>query len=96
MLFRSALTRTSIGTYRIEDAIDIEGLRRNEFKLLPILDAIDMQKVEVDNVVDVKNGKPLRLEIESNEVLITHLNEILAVYRYREEDGLYHCVRGLW
>lgn len=91
-----ALTRTSIGTYRIEDSIDIEGLRRNEFKLLPILDAINMQKYEVENDVDVKNGKPLKLEIESNEVLITHLNEILAVYRYREDDGLYHCVRGLW
>lgn len=91
-----ALTRTSIGTYRVEDAVDLEALKRNEFKLLPILDAIDMQKIEVENVVDVKNGKPLALAIDTDEVLIVHQSEILAVYRYREDDGLYHCVRGLW
>lgn len=91
-----ALTRTSIGHYRLEDAIDIETLRRNEFRLFPLLDGIELEKVEVENIVDVKNGKTLNLDHTSDEILITHQNEMLAVYQYREEDGLYHCVRGLW
>lgn len=91
-----ALTRTSIGHYRIEDAIDISTLRNGDYKLLPVIDAIEMEKVEVENVVDVKNGKTLNLKRTSDEILITHQNELIAVYHYREEDELYHCVRGLW
>ena len=62
----------------------------------PLIDGIELEKVEVENVVDVKNGKTLSLDHTSDEILITHQNEMLAVYQYREEDGLYHCVRGLW
>ena len=91
-----ALTRTSIGHYRLEDAIDIEALRRNEYQLFPLIDGIELEKVEIENSVDVKNGKALNLEHTSDEILITHQNELLAVYHFREEDGLYHCVRGLW
>lgn len=91
-----ALTRTSIGSYRIEEAIDIEGLRRNDYRLLPIIDAIELEKIEVENVVDVKNGKTLNLNHTSDKILVTHQNELLAVYQFREIDGLYHCVRGLW
>lgn len=91
-----ALTRTSIGHYRIEDAIDITALRNGDYRLLPVIDAIELEKVEVENVVDVKNGKTLNLEHTSDEILITHQNELIAVYHYREEDELYHCVRGLW
>ncbi|HCT63140.1 MAG TPA: tRNA pseudouridine(55) synthase TruB [Erysipelotrichaceae bacterium] len=91
-----ALTRTSIGQYQIEDAIDITTLRNGDYRLLPVIDAIELDKVEVENVVDVKNGKTLNLKHTSDEILITHQNELIAVYHYREEDGLYHCVRGLW
>jgi tRNA U55 pseudouridine synthase TruB len=91
-----ALTRTSIGNYRVEDAVDIDALRRNEFNLLPIMDALDLEKMEVEQIVDVKNGKALALDWCSEKILITHQNEPIAVYEYREEDGLYHCVRGLW
>ena len=86
----------TIGHYRLEDAIDIDGLRRKEFRLLPIIDAVELEKIEVENVIDVKNGKTLNLSHASNEVLITHQNALLAVYRYQEKDGLHHCVRGLW
>lgn len=91
-----ALTRTSIGNYRVEDAVDIDALRRNEYRLLPIMDALDLEKMEVEQIVDVKNGKALALDWCSEKILITHQNEPIAVYEYREEDGLYHCVRGLW
>ena len=64
--------------------------------MFPLIDGIELEKVEVENVVDVKNGKTLSLDHTSDEILITHQNEMLAVYQYREEDGLYHCVRGLW
>lgn len=91
-----ALTRTSIGPYRIEDAIDIKTLRRNEYRLLPVIDAIELEKVEVDPITDVKNGKKLNLSHTSDVILVTHQNEPIAVYQYQEDDGLYHCVRGLW
>ncbi len=91
-----ALTRISIGHYRLEDAIDIDALRRNEYRLFPLIDGIELEKVEIEDTVDVKNGKALNLEHTSDEILITHQNDLLAVYHYRDEDGLYHCVRGLW
>ena len=91
-----ALTRTSIGPYRIEDAINIESLRQNEYRLLPVIDAIELEKVEVDPITDVKNGKKLNLSHTSDVILVTHQNEPIAVYQYQEDDGSYHCVRGLW
>ena len=51
--------------------------------------------VETDRVADIKNGKRIKLDITDPQVIFTSNGELLAAY-VLQEDGLYHCLRGLF
>ena len=92
----SSLVRTKIEHLSLEDACTFEDLESGESFLSPI-QVIDptYKIVETDRVVDIKNGKRIKLDIREPQVIFTSNGELLAAYAL-QEDGLYHCLRGLF
>ena len=92
----SALTRVKIADLSLEEAFTLNDIETGNYEILNSMDLLKhYPQIEVDNVLDIKNGKPLQLNQEAKLVLITNKNEALAFYK-RVEDGLYHSQRGLW
>ena len=92
----SSLIRTKIEHLSIKDACTFEDLESGVSFLSPI-QVIDptYKIVETDRVVDIKNGKRIKLDIRDPQVIFTSNGELLAAYAL-QEDGLYHCLRGLF
>ena len=92
----SSLIRTKIEHLSLKDACTFEDLESGESFLSPI-QVIDptYKIVETDRVVDIKNGKRIKLDIRDPQVIFTSNGELLAAYEL-QEDGLYHCLRGLF
>lgn len=92
----SSLIRTKIEHLSLKDACTFEDLESGVSFLSPI-QVIDptYKIVETDRVVDIKNGKRIKLDIQDSRVIFTSNGELLAAYAL-QEDGLYHCLRGLF
>lgn len=92
----SSLIRTKIEHLSLKDACTFEDLESGISFLSPI-QVIDptYKIVETDRVVDIKNGKRVKLDIQDPQVIFTSNGELLAAYAL-QEDGLYHCLRGLF
>ena len=92
----SSLIRTKIEHLSLKDACTFEDLESGVSFLSPI-QVIDptYKIVETDRVVDIKNGKRIKLDILDPQVIFTSNGELLAAYAL-QEDGLYHCLRGLF
>ena len=92
----SSLVRTKIEHLTLEDACNFEELESGKGLLSPI-QVIDpsYKFVETDQVANIKNGKRIKLEITDPQVIFTSNGELLAAYAL-QEDGLYHCLRGLF
>ncbi len=92
----TALTRTGIEHLSLEDACTLEDLEKGEGFLKPEL-VIDpsIPFAETANASYIRNGRAVKENREEPRVLFTENGQMLAVYEKRE-DGLYHCVRGLW
>ena len=92
----SSLVRTKIEHLSLEDACTFEDLESEKAFLSPI-QVIDptYKIVETDRVTDIKNGKHIKLDITDSQVIFTSNGELLAAYAL-QEDGLYHCLRGLF
>ena len=92
----SSLIRTKIEHLSLKDACTFEDLESGVSFLSPI-QVIDptYKIVETDRVVDIKNGKRIKLDIREPQVIFTSNGELLAAYAL-QEDGLYHCLRGLF
>ena len=92
----SSLVRTKIEHLSLKDACTFEDLESGVSFLSPI-QVIDptYKIVETDRVVDIKNGKRIKLDIREPQVIFTSNGELLAAYAL-QEDGLYHCLRGLF
>ena len=92
----SSLIRTQIEHLSLEDACNFEDLEMGKGFLSPI-QVIDpsYKFVETDQVANIKNGKRIKLDISDPQVIFTSNGELLAAYAL-QEDGLYHCLRGLF
>ena len=92
----SSLVRTKIEYLSLKDACTFEDLESGDSFLSPlqVIDPI-YKIVETDQVVDIKNGKRIKLDIQDPQVIFTSNGELLAAYAL-QEDGLYHCLRGLF
>jgi tRNA pseudouridine55 synthase len=81
------LRRTKIGNYRVEDAREIaEGL-----KIMPMLQAAreiyPQLEVTSEQVVDIRHGKPLKLETAVEVLTLSHQDELIAISKFSQ--GLY-------
>jgi len=92
----SSLIRTKIEHLSLKDACTFEDLESGVSFLSPIQVINPTYKiVETDRVMDIKNGKRIKLDIFDPQVIFTSNGELLAAYAL-QEDGLYHCLRGLF
>ncbi len=77
------LIRTRQGSFRLEDAISIEDIKNNNFKLLKIEDALDINVYNLNDTeyFKVKNGNPIILKSNETELLLKYQNEEIAIYK---------------
>lgn len=72
------LRRMRIGNFKVEDASDI-----NNLKIIPIVDALDIKKIELDDTLfkKVNNGVKINNVYDSNMVLFMKANVPIAIYK---------------
>ena len=89
------LIRTKIDRYSVKDSYSLEDIEEGNYELLDCYDVLDdYHYVEVEDLSDVLNGKPLKLDCSEEIVFITHNRQIIAAYR--KDGDIYRCRRGLW
>jgi tRNA pseudouridine55 synthase len=92
----SKLTRTRIEAFELKDAYTIEQIRNKDFKFGDISQALNYPIIQIDDPIDVKNGKKIELDSTEKVVMLKHNNEVLAIYEKDDEQHNYRCLRGLW
>lgn len=82
------LIRTRQGSFRLEDAISIEDIKNNNFKLLKIEEVLDIKVYNLNDTeyFKVKNGNPIILKSNEKELLLKYQNEEIAIYQKDNEE----------
>lgn len=95
--YLSNLTRTKIGSFLLENAIDLDLV--SEDKMLPIVDALShfptLNISAGTTLKEIKNGRPLSLQNNEPLLFLKNNNLPLAIYE-KHPDGLYYSKRGLF
>ncbi len=88
-----SLRRIAIGNINVKDAKGID--EANFVDTLCLFDHIEKYYVDKMKIQWVKDGKPLEIESQKDEILIVSESEPLAIY-VRKEDNLFVSKRGLF
>ncbi len=89
------LVRTGIDRYSLKDSYTLEDIENGSYQLLDSYEVLsDYPYIEMDDLNDVLNGKPLTLSCSEDIVFITHDHSIIAAYQL--DGDVYRCKRGLW
>jgi len=72
------LRRTRVGKYKIEDASSIDNL-----KIIPIIDAVDIKKVEINDVLykKISNGVAIKNTFDAKEIMFIKGKQVVAIYK---------------
>ena len=90
------LRRTAIGAFQVQDALSCEDATYEHLiDMTKALSHLSHIEISEEQVVDVKNGKPIALDSDEQLLLLTHKNKAIALYEKRE-NRLYYCRRGLF
>ncbi|MCR4951859.1 MAG: tRNA pseudouridine(55) synthase TruB [Solobacterium sp.] len=91
----SSLVRTGIEHITLADSCTFEDLENGRGLADPavVLDR-SFDFLETDDPAAVRNGRKLKIDHPNPHLFLTENGLILAAYE-RQEDGLYHCMRGL-
>ena len=92
----TSLVRTGIEHLDLSMAADLEHLEEGKGIVSP-LDVLDpaFERVEIEDPSDVMHGRAIQLNTGEDKVILLHKDNVLAAYEKRE-DGLFHCLRGLF
>lgn len=92
----TSLVRTGIDHLSLSQAVTFEDLEEGKGMCDP-LSVIDQCYERVDLIEEkkVRNGMKIALRDHGDRILFVSEGEPCAVYE-KKEDGLYHCLRGLW
>ena len=82
------LTRTRVGEYKLEESTAIDILN-----IIPIIDAINIKKVEVNDELfkKVSNGVKLKNEYKEKIIMFTKNNQAVSIYK--EDSGILKSYR---
>ena len=85
----NSLVRNRLGEFDIKDAYSIDDIRDGNFKLISILDAIDIQKIRVDEKLafKIRNGVIVDSFFEGDKAFILDKNDNLIAI-YENIDGM--------
>lgn len=90
------LRRTKINDVTVDKANSLEDVLNGNYKTFDLYDVLKNRYYTyiADDPKWIMDGKPLKLDLSQNEILVVDKNnKCLAVYR--KENDLYRCVRGL-
>lgn len=84
----SSLTRIKQGKFDISNSIDIDEVDENT-KLIPLIDAIDLPKVQVDDYLlnKIKNGSKLENRYNYDKFAFIYNNDLIAIYVVDPKDN---------
>ena len=93
----TSLIRTKIDKVSIDMALKLSDLKSDISLIKDPSDILnkDIETINTDKVEDIKNGKRISIDCDSQLVLLKNNEELLAVYE-KVEDNMYKCKRGLW
>ena len=91
----TSLIRNGIEDLKLEDACTLEELEK-EIRTVDPLKVLskEYELVDTGRKKEILNGRAIALEGHGDHVVFTDGSDILAAYA-KEDDGLYHCERGL-
>lgn len=91
------LRRTKIDSVCIDDCQTLDAIAEGNYQVHNLLDILSKQyqTIYLKNDLRVRQGKQMKLDNCAQRVLIACGDEAIAIYE-RQDDGLYHCLRGLW
>lgn len=78
------LKRTRVGSFYLEDASDIDNL-----KIIPIMDALNIKKIEVDDetlLKKIQNGAKIKNNYSEDLIMFTKNSRVLAIYQKINND----------
>lgn len=77
----SSLERTKQGKFCVEDTVKLDEIDENT-KLINMIDALDLPKVEVDIYLfnKIKNGSKLENKYNYDKFMFTYKGELVAIY----------------
>lgn len=75
------LQRTRVGNYQLKGACNI-----NDMKIIPIIDALDIKKIEVDDILlkKVSNGASIPNNYHEKMIMFTNHNIPIAIYEDKD------------
>ncbi len=84
----SSLKRIKQGKFDISNSIDIDEVDENT-KLIPLIDAIDLPKVQVDDYLlnKIKNGSKLENRYNYDKFAFIYNNDLIAIYVVDPKDN---------
>jgi tRNA pseudouridine55 synthase len=78
------LLRTKVDNFSLEDAYTLEDIKKGNYKLIPIQDALNIPKVIVDEDLELKIKNGIKLDniynIKDKVLFINKSNEELGIY----------------
>lgn len=85
-----SLIRTKQGKFEIKDAVSIEDIKNNQFKLYQKEEIIDeYKKIECNDELysKIKNGQLLKNTYNENIITFVYNKKIIAIYKKYEKDN---------
>lgn len=93
--YMTSLVRVAIEHVNLKDACTIEEVDASKWIAPTSILQKQWVQIQCTNVQDVKNGKAICIHSNEKHVILMDGEEIIAAYQ-KEDDGYYHCVRGLF
>lgn len=92
----TALKRTKIDRFSLEDAYDIEQLHP-DIAVLSNYDALkDYTYIHLKDPTMALLGKPMKFHSQDEMVMVVSEQQVIAAYQFNPSDGYYYSKRGLW
>jgi len=92
-----SLTRTAVDNVTLDQCDALEDIEKGNYTLHDLYELLSVKYplVDYENIDDIINGRSIKIDNNSDRILIVHDKEVLAVYD-KNPDNSFSCVRGLW
>ena len=92
-----SLTRTAVDNVTLDQCDALEDIEKGNYTLHDLYELLSVKYplVDYENIDDIRNGRSIKIDNNSDRVLIVHDKEVLAVYD-KNPDNSFSCARGLW
>ena len=92
----TALRRTKVGPFSVEDAVKLEEINENSLRNpLEVLGHMEQIQLDETSYKKALNGVAMEFDREAAQILLVYQGQAIAVYE-RDGQGVYHSLRGLF